>query len=125
MRAGLATLPKLEGAGFYEALGAKAKRLAHGLHTAIDDSGIPGRINMTGSLLTLFFSPGAPANYATAKTCNTKRFGAFFREMLSRGVLLPPSQFEALFVSSAHTDDDIDRTISAARESLLAISESR
>jgi glutamate-1-semialdehyde 2,1-aminomutase len=125
MRAGLATLPKLESAGFYEALGARAKRLADGLHTALNDSGIPGQINITGSLLTLFFAPSAPANYADAKRCDAKLFGAFFREMLARGVLLPPSQFEALFVSSAHTDDDIDRTISAARESLLAISKSR
>jgi glutamate-1-semialdehyde 2,1-aminomutase len=122
MRAGLATIPKLDAAGFYEALGAKAKRLADGLHTALNESGIPGQINITGSLLTLFFSAGVPANYTDAKRCDAKIFGAFFREMLARGVLLPPSQFEALFVSSAHTDDDIDRTVSATRESLLAIS---
>jgi glutamate-1-semialdehyde 2,1-aminomutase len=125
MRAGLATLPKLEGTGFYESLGARAKRLADGLHTALSDSGIPGQVNITGSLLTLFFAPSAPVNYAAAKTCDTTRFGAFFREMLARSVLLAPSQFEAIFVSSAHTDDDVDRTISAARESLLAISKSR
>ena len=61
-------------------------------------------------------------DYAGAKKSDTARFARFFTEMLSRGILLPPSQFEALFVSAAHTDDDIDRTLSAARDSLKALS---
>lgn len=125
MRAGLASLPRLQAAGFYEALGKKATGLADGLRAALNESGIPGQINITGSLLTLFFAPDAIANYAEAKRCDTKLFGAFFQEMLARGVLLPPSQFEAFFISAAHTDDDINRTISAARESLLAVSKRR
>ena len=60
-------------------------------------------------------------NYAGAKKSDTARFAAFFHQMLARGIFLPPSQFEALFVSAAHTEDDIDRTIAAARESLRAV----
>jgi glutamate-1-semialdehyde 2,1-aminomutase len=122
MRAGLATLPQLEPPGFYAALNKNAQRLAEGLRSALAETGVPGQVNIAGSLLTLFFAPEAVRDYAGAKKSDTARFAAFFREMLNRGVLLPPSQFEALFVSSAHSDADIDATISAARDSLAAIS---
>jgi glutamate-1-semialdehyde 2,1-aminomutase len=121
MRAGLATLPKLEAAGFYPALDAKAKRLADGLSAALRDAKIPGQVNAAGSLLTLFFAADPVRDYSGAKKSDTARFAAFFREMLKRGFLLPPSQFEALFVSAAHSESDLDRTLSAARESLRAI----
>ncbi|HUJ32569.1 MAG TPA: glutamate-1-semialdehyde 2,1-aminomutase [Candidatus Acidoferrum sp.] len=121
MRAGLATLPKLEAPGFYEELNKKTQRLADGLRSALSDSGIPGCVNVAGSLLTLFFTTEPVSDYAGAKKSNTARFGAFFREMLERGIFLPPSQFEAFFVSAAHTDGDIDRTINGARESLRAL----
>ncbi|HEY4708545.1 MAG TPA: glutamate-1-semialdehyde 2,1-aminomutase [Candidatus Acidoferrales bacterium] len=121
MRAGLATLTLLEGRGFYPALNAKAARLADGLWAALTESGVPGEINISGSLLTLFFVPSPVRDYAGAKQSDTARFAAFFREMLAHGILLPPSQFEAMFVSAAHTDDDIDRTVQAARASLRAI----
>ncbi len=78
-------------------------------------------MNVAGSLLTLFFARGPVRNYADAKKSDTARFAAFFQEMLARGIFLPPSQFEALFVSAAHTDAEIDRTIEAANESLRAI----
>jgi glutamate-1-semialdehyde 2,1-aminomutase len=71
--------------------------------------------------LTLFFNPEPVLDYADAKKSDTARFATFFNEMLKRGIFLPPSQFEAFFVSAAHTDDDIDNTINAARESLQAI----
>lgn len=121
MRAGLASLPQLEGSGFYDALNKKAQRLAEGLRSALNEARIPGKVNIAGSLLTLFFTPEPVRNYAASKKSDTARFAAFFREMLNRGILLPPSQFEALFVSSAHTEADIDATISAARESLAAV----
>ena len=149
MRTGLATLPKLEAQGFYEALDANANRLAAGLREALQDTRIHGQVNVIGSLLTLFFAAGqvidqagAPrqltppirpvpmpakakiSNYAEARKSDTVMYGKFFREMLDRGVLLPPSQFEALFVSAAHNDGDIDRTIYAARDALSAISNS-
>jgi glutamate-1-semialdehyde 2,1-aminomutase len=121
MRAGLATLAKLDVPGFYAALDGKAARLASGLRAALDESGVPGEINASGSLLTMFFVAGKVKNYADAKRSDTQRFAAFFNEMLAHGILLPPSQFEALFVSAAHSQDDIDRTITSARESLRAL----
>jgi glutamate-1-semialdehyde 2,1-aminomutase len=121
MRAGLATLSQLEQPGFYNALNNKANRLAEGLRAALDETRIPGQVNVAGSLLTLFFAGRPVRDYATAKTSDCARFAAFFREMLDRGIFLPPAQFEALFVSAAHTDADIDATLSAARSSLAAI----
>jgi glutamate-1-semialdehyde 2,1-aminomutase len=125
MRAGLATLPKLQTDGFYQSLQTKTNRLVDGLRKAFTESGIAGSVNQAGSLVTLFFATGHIQNYADAKKSDTGRFAAFFREMLARGVLLPPSQFEALFVSAAHTESDIDRTLAAARESLQAIPPTR
>ncbi len=122
MRAGLAMLPHLgKATSFYPALNKKAERLAEGLRTALKESGIPGEVSLAGSLLTLFFADGPVHNYAGAKKSDTARFAAFFREMLNRGIFLPPSQFEALFVSSAHSDDDIDHAVAAAGESLKAL----
>jgi glutamate-1-semialdehyde 2,1-aminomutase len=122
MRAGLATLPKLAAPGFYDSLNEKSQRLADGFRSALSEAKIPGRVNVAGSLLTLFFTVDPVRDYADAKKSDTARFAAFFREMLERGIFLPPSQFEALFVSAAHTDADIDQAIAAARESLAAIS---
>jgi glutamate-1-semialdehyde 2,1-aminomutase len=124
MRAGLASLAKLDRPGFYEGLARKAERLAAGLREALSESGLLGQINVSGSLLTLFFTGDLISNYADAKKSDTTQFAIFFREMLSRGVFLAPSQFEALFASAAHTDSDIDQTLVAARASLKAISRS-
>jgi len=232
MRAGIATLTKLEAPGFYAELARKSTRLADGLRAALKDAGVPGEVNAVGSLLTLFFSPARndeygkylfrgsepghldkifeeqmrnqsggdaglrgpdppttgrntaaasaarkthagqdrasrkdtdvirersylhsaadfdttisngnfktgelpdhvfPDNsnnslnlhdYSAAKQSNTARFAAFFQEMLSRGILLAPSQFEALFVCSAHSDADIHRVLFAASEALRSI----
>jgi glutamate-1-semialdehyde 2,1-aminomutase len=121
MRAGLATLPHLEASDFYDNLSRKSGRLGEGLREALKETGIEGQVNVAGSLLTLFFAPEAVLDYSDAKKSDTKRFAAFFTEMLDRGIFLPPSQFEALFVSAAHTDADIEKTISAARDSLKAI----
>ena len=78
-------------------------------------------MNVAGSLMTLFFLDEPVLDYADAKKSNTARYAAFFNGMLERGIFLAPSQFEALFVSAAHTHEDIERTIAAARESLQAI----
>jgi glutamate-1-semialdehyde 2,1-aminomutase len=121
MRAGLASLALLKDPEFYKPLNARADRLANGLRDALGESGLRGQVNAVGSLITLFFSAEPVRDYASAKRSDTARFAAFFREMLSRGVFLPPSQFEALFVSSAHSDEDISRTVAASRESLKAI----
>jgi len=121
MRAGLETLKLLAAPGFYDDLNRKAARLIEGLRSALDDSGVVGQITSVGSLLTLFFTRQPVRDYEGAKKSDTQRFAAFFGEMLDRGVFLPPSQFEALFVSAAHTEDDIARTVAACRESLKAL----
>jgi glutamate-1-semialdehyde 2,1-aminomutase len=121
MRAGLATLPKLEAPGFYDAANRRTQRLADGLRKALKEAGVAGQVNVAGSLLTLFFCELPVRNYDDAKKADTKKFGQFFQEMLERGIFLPPSQYEALFVSAAHSDADIDLTIAAARESLTAL----
>ncbi len=121
MRAGIATLDLLATPGFYDALDKLGKRLGDGIAAAVRETGVAATAPRVGSLLTLFFSPEPITNYAGAKQCNTKRFAAFFRAMLDRGSFLAPSQFEAMFVSAAHTEGDIDRTIAACRESLAGL----
>jgi len=121
MRAGIATLKQLTRAGLYEGVYEQSQRLVAGLRQALSETGIPGRVNATGSLATLFFTEQPVRNYRDAKQSDTKRYARFFREMLDRGIFLAPSQFEAAFVSAAHTSEDISRTIAAARDSLKAI----
>jgi glutamate-1-semialdehyde 2,1-aminomutase len=75
-------------------------------------------VNSIGSLTTLFFASQPVRNYGDAKKSDTKRYGEFFRNMLEQGIFLAPSQYEAAFVSAAHTDADIDRTLTAARDAL-------
>jgi glutamate-1-semialdehyde 2,1-aminomutase len=121
MRAGIATLKQLTRDGLYEGLHEQSQRLVAGLREALAETGIPGRVNATGSLATLFFTEQPVRNYRDAKQSDTKRYARFFREMLDRGVFLAPSQFEAAFVSATHTAEDISRTIAAARDSLKAM----
>jgi len=121
MCAGIATLTELRKPGLYERLREKSKILVKGLRAALEESGIAGQVNATESLATVFFTGGAVKSYSDAKRSDTKRYARFFREMLQRGIFLAPSQFEAAFVSAAHTADDVTRTIDAARESLKAM----
>lgn len=121
MRAGIATLKQLTGHGSYDAVNEQARKLVDGLRHALKDSGIAGQVNSTGSLATLFFTSDPVRNYTGAKQSDTQRYALFFRQMLERGVLLAPSQFEAAFVSAAHTSEDITRTLAAVRESLNSI----
>ena len=121
MRAGIETLKRLAVHGFYDSLDRKAKILADAMGQGLSDLGITGQVARAGSLLTLFFTASPVENYAAAKKSDTRRFASFFNEMLRRRILLPPSQFEALFVSAAHTEDDMRRTGAACRESLAAI----
>jgi glutamate-1-semialdehyde 2,1-aminomutase len=121
MAAGLATLRLLRDEPPYERLEALTNRLAGGLDHAATDAGVPHIIQRVGSMITLFFHDGPVRNYDDARRSDTRLFGRFFWEMMARGVYLPCSQFEAAFVSAAHTEDDIDRTTEAAREALRAI----
>jgi glutamate-1-semialdehyde 2,1-aminomutase len=120
MAAGLKTLSILARPGTYERLDQLGRRRGDGLAAAARDARVPAQINRVGSMVTLFFTATAVTDYATAKTADTARFGAFFRGMRERGVFLPPSQFEAMFVSLAHTDDDVDQVVAAARAALAA-----
>jgi glutamate-1-semialdehyde 2,1-aminomutase len=122
MGAGIAALKQLQTPGLYDGIKKNAERLVVGLRKAITDARIPARVNASGSLSTIFFTADPVRNYGDAKRSDGKRYAPFFREMLSRGIFLAPSQFEAAFVSAAHTSEDIDRTVAAAIESLQAIS---
>jgi glutamate-1-semialdehyde 2,1-aminomutase len=121
MAAGLTTLRQLRDDPPYDRLEALAARLEQGLDRAATDAGVPHVVQRVGSMLTLFFNPGPVHNYEDALRSDTALFARFFWEMLARGIYLPCSQFEAAFVSAAHTGSDIDHTILAARESLRAI----
>lgn len=123
MSAGIATLKELQKPGLYERIRSLNQKLGAGLCGALSDAGIKAQINSIGSLSTIFFTPTPVTNYAQAKTSDTKLYARFFREMLERGIFLAPSQFEAAFVSTAHTEGDIDQTISAAADSLKTISD--
>ena len=118
MAAGLTTIQLLRDEPPYERLEALSARLAEGLDRAASDAGIPHVVQRVGSMLTLFFHDGPVRNYDDARRSDTRLFARFFWEMLARGIYLPCSQFEAAFVSAAHSEDDIDRTIAAAREAL-------
>jgi glutamate-1-semialdehyde 2,1-aminomutase len=113
--AGLATLGRLDGAA-YRRLGALTERLASGL--AATASGLPIQVASAPGLLTLFFSPEPVADFAGAAACDLEAHARFCRALLDRGIYPPPSQFEAWFVSLAHDEDSIDRTLEAAAESL-------
>jgi glutamate-1-semialdehyde 2,1-aminomutase len=122
MRAGIATLKELSKPGLYAGIEELAKSLVNGLRKALADAGVVAQVNTIGSLGTIFFAPQAVNNYTDAKRSDTKLYARFFREMLNRGIFLAPSQFEAAFVSAAHTSADIERTIGAASEALKSIS---
>ena len=117
MTAGLATLRALdlESYKYLERLGA---RLEDGLRAAVDESGVQAQVQRVGSMWTLFFSAQPVTDYASAKTCDTPKFGQYFHAMLERGVYLPPSQFEAAFISLAHTEAHIDAFVEASRHAL-------
>ncbi len=121
MAAGIATLTLLQTPGFYADLEAKARRLAEGLAGAALAHRIPACVNRVGSMLTAFFTAGPVTDYASAKGADTARYGAFFRAMLARGVSLAPSQFEAVFVSAAHSAKDVETTIGLAEEAFAAV----
>lgn len=114
MAAGLAVLSELEKGHIYAELAQKGQRLAQGLAQAAEKAGIKVSINQSGSLLTVFFTDMPVDSYQSAMSANTLQYKAFFQSMLHQGVHLPPAQFEAMFISAAHSDDDINETIEAS-----------
>jgi glutamate-1-semialdehyde 2,1-aminomutase len=121
MVAGAVTLDLLADPAVYAKLEALSARLEAGLRDAAARAKSTVTINRVGSMITLFFCAGPVTNYATAKASDTAKFGRFFHAMLDRGVYLPPAQFEAAFVSLAHTEADIDATATAAAEALASL----
>ena len=113
--AGLTQLRMLDDAS-YEALESLGDRLRTGIQQALSRAGFPVQAPHAGSLFSLFFADSPVRDYEDARTSDTERFAAFFRGMLVRGHYLPPSGFEAIFVSLAHTTEDIDATVAAAEE---------
>ncbi|MGB7921481.1 MAG: glutamate-1-semialdehyde 2,1-aminomutase [Desulfobacterales bacterium] len=118
MAAGIATLQQLERPGFYEALDKVSAKLACGLQKAAADAGQPVTVSRVGSMLGLFFTAIPVRNFSDAKTSDLKKFAAYYKGMRERGIYLAPSQYEALFVSAAHTDAQVDATVAAAAEVL-------
>ena len=118
--AGIACLTELAAKGTYKKLGDKADYLAEGLHGAFEKSGVPTWTNRVGSMWTTFFQKGPVVDYATAKRSDTAAYAGYFHGLLARGIYTAPSQFEAGFVSLAHTRAQLDRTIAAAQQVLGA-----
>ena len=118
MSAGATTIRELAKPGVYDELQRKTERLADGLTIVLSEAEVPATINHVCGMLTVFFGADKVTDMASASTNDRDRFTRFFHAMLSNGVYLPPSPFEALFISLAHSDDDIETTIDAARRSL-------
>ena len=118
MTAGVKTLRLLQRPGLYEELESKAKLLADGLSQVFADAETPLSINRVGSMMTLFFNPGDVTGWQSVSVSDKQGFARFFHRMLDEGVYLPPSPFEAMFISTAHSDADIQATIDAARRAL-------
>ncbi len=114
MAAGIATLNCLRQAGFYESLEAKSAMLADGLKEAAGRAGVPVVTNRVGSMLALFFTDQPVSDFAGAQKSDVALFAGYYKEMLEQGIYLAPSQYEAAFVSSAHSEADIEATLQAA-----------
>jgi glutamate-1-semialdehyde 2,1-aminomutase len=121
MACGLATLRTLRKTNPYPRLETETRRLSEGLAQAAQTAGLPHSVARCGSMFTLFFRGERVVNYSDAAECDTQRFSRYFWGMIERGVYLPCSQFEANFVSAAHTAADIDATIAAAHDVLGSI----
>ncbi|MBW2481230.1 MAG: glutamate-1-semialdehyde 2,1-aminomutase [Deltaproteobacteria bacterium] len=121
MTAGIATLEQLKKEGVYESLGQKSSRLVAGLAHAAQNAGVAARVGHVGSMLGMFFTDRDVACFEDAKTCDLELFAKFYQGMRRQGVYIAPSQFEALFLSTAHSDEHIDATANAAEQVLKDI----
>ncbi len=121
MTAGIETIKALGQPGVYHQLEARSSSLGGGLIKAASEAGIGLRISRVASLLTIFFTVKPVVDYESAKQANTRLFGRFFHQLLAEGIYWPPSQFEAAFVSLAHSDEDIQTTIKAVGKALSSL----
>jgi glutamate-1-semialdehyde 2,1-aminomutase len=120
--AGSATLKTLRDENPYPQLESQGEKLANGLAAAASAAGIPHQLQRVGSMMTLFFHAGPIDGWEQAANCNTEQFSKYFWGLMDRGVYMPCSQYEALFISTAHSDEDIEQTIEAAGEVLATLS---
>jgi glutamate-1-semialdehyde 2,1-aminomutase len=121
MTAGLTTLKRLRDRSVYEKLERASARLCEGMGQAAREAGIATHTNRVGSMFTMFFTNTTVSDWATASQSDREFYGKFFHTMLDAGVYLAPSQFEAAFISTAHTDELLDRTIEAARRAFRSL----
>ncbi|KYD30865.1 Glutamate-1-semialdehyde aminotransferase [Parageobacillus toebii] len=124
MTAGYETLIQLT-PETYDEFRKKADRLEEGLREAAEKYEIPHTINRAGSMIGFFFTNEEVTNYEKAKTSNLEMFATYYREMAEQGIFLPPSQFEGLFLSTEHTDEDIEKTVAAAERAFAKIREGK
>lgn len=120
MAGGYETLAQLD-RETYQELSQKAEKLASGLDKAASEYGIPHTVNRAGSMVGFFFTDNKVVDYKTAASSNLNHFQSYFNRMLEEGISLPPSQFEGLFLSTKHTDDDLDQTIEAAKKAFAQL----
>lgn len=121
MNAGLTTLKLLQRPGTYEALASKTTRLAEGLKQLASEAELPIWVNAIGAMFSAFFTAVPVKDYASACTSDVERFAKYHRGMLERGIYLAPSQYEAVFLSTAHTESDIDQALEQARTVLRTL----
>jgi glutamate-1-semialdehyde 2,1-aminomutase len=119
--AGITTLKELQKTGTYDRLDSLSQRLTKGLSQAFSQAEVPSSINRIGSMFTGFFTAGPVDTLAQVEKSDTSQYGKYFHAMLERGIYLAPSQFEAGFVSLAHTEADVDRTIEVVGEALKGL----
>jgi glutamate-1-semialdehyde 2,1-aminomutase len=119
--AGIATLKVLRDECPYELLERRSAQLASGLANAASEASVPHSIARVGSMLTLFFAANPVKDWPSAAKCDTERYSRYFWHLIGQGIYMPCSQFEALFVSAAHTDADIEATITAARDAMTQL----
>ncbi|WP_053219002.1 glutamate-1-semialdehyde 2,1-aminomutase [Virgibacillus senegalensis] len=124
MTAGYETLSLMDQAA-YNQISDKVDKLIEGYKQASEDFGVPICVNRAGSMVGIFFTDADVINYETAKSANLDHFASYYRSMAEQGIFLPPSQFEGIFLSVAHTDDDIQKTIQAARNAFEEISKNQ
>jgi glutamate-1-semialdehyde 2,1-aminomutase len=118
MAAGLKMLEIIDRPGFYESLNAKSNRFYERAQKFIDGHDLPLSLNYVNSMGCLFFQKDKVKNYCQALKCDTKKFGQYFNQMLEAGIYLAPSQYEAMFLSSAHSAEDLEYTLDAMKKVL-------
>lgn len=114
--AGIATLKVLKSTKPYAKLNRTTEKLCNGISEILTEKSVNHTINQIGSMFTLFFTDGAVKDFESAARSDTKRYGSYFRQMLEAGIYVPPSQFEANFISTTHTQKDFDKTLKAVRK---------